>query len=211
MATQILTFQGGATGAVYDTNYYFEVPGSYAYIGNYNGQSKIYTSKGGAITGVLQGILRTINTDLVQNPPWFGGLTPDNTANGYTYPIDGEYAVSTVVPNSNAPVCTHIWDERNQFIWRVAKVEDDNYLWIEDPYNLASAFSGNMQGTSVHLSGMTKVTITNDAAYNLVLVNQQPVNISSSTTITLLPNNEGVVEPFLISGNDGNITVTITQ
>lgn len=214
MATKILSFTSAAVGPVYDTDYYFDIPGSWLFVENVGGRSKINNSKGGALASVLQGIVRAgVSDDLLQNPPYFGGLTPDNTANGYTYPIDGDYSITTTMPNSNAPVCTHVWNQDLQFMWRVLRVEDDNNIWLDDPWNYAaSAINGrSITGTSVNLSGMTKVVITGDAEIGITLASQAPVSIPTACTITLNANNEGVVEPFMIFNNGNNITVTITQ
>lgn len=216
MATKIISFPGGAVGPVYDTDHFFDIGGSWVFVENLGGRSKIYNDNGAALAGILQGVIKEpVNNNLQQNPPDFGGLTPDNTANGYNFIISGEYSITTTMPNSNAPVCTHVWNQDLQFMWRVLRVEDDDNIWLDDPWNYAaSAFGGgarSITGTSVNLSGMTNVVITSDGELGITLASQAPVNIPIGCTITLNANNEGVVEPFMIFSNGNNITVTITQ
>ena len=68
--------------------------------------------------------------DVIQ-PPFFGGLTPDNSANGYTYPIVGQYGVSTTMPNQQAPLVNCIYSE-GLFLVEVIAVIDDNTIMVRD-------------------------------------------------------------------------------
>lgn len=211
---RVLSFTTGAIGMVYDNTYAVPIDGLWSWQGNYNGLAKIIDVNGLALNDVLQGYVidNTFGTT-IQDPYNFGGLTPDNTANGYTYPTPGQYGVTTTMPNANKPVITHIVDGASYFwCWKVAKIEDDSTIWLEDPLNTASTLVNTyFYGVSENIGSMTKVKILADDVWGMALPGQQPQFNLPAGEYTLNANTNGIVEPFVICQNDGNITVTITQ
>lgn len=211
--SKVLTFSVGQLGMIYDNFYAVVVDGIWDWQGNYNGLAKIEDVGGAAISDLLQGhvIDNLAGTDY-QNPLSFGGLTPDNTANGYTYITQGQYAVTTKMPNSNKPVITHVTDLSFTWCWRVEKIENDGTIWLVDPLNTASTLAGtSFYGASENLSAMTKVKILADNVWGMTLPGQQAQLNLPAGEYTLNANTNGIVEPFVICQNTGNIIVTITQ
>jgi hypothetical protein len=211
---RVLSFPTNAIGMVYDNTYTVPIDGIWTWQGNYNGLAKIVDVFGVAIDDVLQGyIVDTAYGNAIQNPYNFGGLTPDNTANGYTYPTPGQYGVSTWMPNANKPVITHIIDAASYlWCWKVAKIEDNSTIWLEDPLNTASTLLNTyFYGVSENISAMTKVKIIADDSWGMTLPGQPAQLNLPAGEYTLNANTNGIVEPFVICQNDGNITVTITQ
>jgi len=212
MATKILSFTGTTTGLVADPSYAFGTNGSWTYDGTYNGVSKIIDIGGVAIEEYLQGVVFDgTYAKLYQYPAWFGGITPDNSATAGPEVVQGEYAVSTYVPNSNAPYITHLADASFQGIWKVNKVEDNGTIWLDDPLGIASLIVGTyFLGASTNLGTMKRVHISNTDRYGIMLPGRSNV-INIEAPITLEPNQYGIVEPFVIIQNDGDLTITITQ
>lgn len=213
MATKILSFPGGNTGMVYDQWYAVPVDGIWTYDNTYNGLSKMIAVGGFALDDLLQGYIVDNTTGaILQDPYNFGGLTPDNTANGYNYITPGQYSVTTTMPNSNKPLITHVVDTGYQYCFRVAKVESANVIWLEDPTGQASGLIGiSFYGINQNLTAMTKVKVVADDRVGICLASQLQAQSLPAGEYVFNANTNGIVEPFVIFQNDGNITVTITE
>ena len=211
MATKILQFNGSSTGLVADPSYAYGANGIWTYDGTYNRVSKIIDVGGAAIADYLQGfITNQFSTQLYQYAPFFGGIAPDNSATAGPDVIQGAYSYTTTMPNSNAPYVTHLADASFQGIWKVSKIESDGVIWLEDPFGLCALLSGTFfMGASTNLGTMKKVSITNSSRYSIGMPGMKPQTLN--TPITIGPNQEGIVEPFVIIQNDGDLTITITQ
>jgi hypothetical protein len=212
MATKILSFTGGATGIVADPSYAIGYNGTWTYDGTYNGVSKIVGILGDAIDTYLQGVVfNSTYAELYQYPAWFGAITPDNSATAGPEIVQAQYAVSTYVPNSNAPYITHLTDAAFQGVWSINKVEDNNTIWLDDPLGIASLIAGaSFVGASTNVGTMKRVHISNTSKYGIMLPGKSNV-LNIEAPITLEPNQYGIVEPFVIIQNDGDLTITITQ
>lgn len=164
---------------------------------------------------LLQGLFIVDATGYaVQDPSTFGGLTPDNTANGYTTPTYGQYAVSTTMPNSNAPAVNYIVCP-GLFIAEVLQVIDDNTMIVKDPsgYIASVATSASIYGLSTNSYPLTSSQIVTTATSDgfLFLPGQAPLTIGNSQTIDFSPNNYGAIEPFMFQGTSGNTTVIYNE
>jgi len=212
MATIVYNYSAAQTGPVYDLNNYFLIDGNWDYNGTYNGLSQLVSGNGLAIANLLQGVIQNVaSSQTIVNPITFGGIAPDNSATAGPQVIQGQYAYTTTMPNSNKPLATHLYDSNSQYMFRIAKVESDGSIWIEDPFGLAVGYTGALlYGACENLNAMTKVVIKGNANFGFTLPGQQPVVVSAQT-ITLNANTNGIVEPFVIYANDGDVTITITQ
>ena len=212
MATKILSFTGGLTGLVADPSYAFGTNGSWTYDGTYNGVSKIVDLGGDAITEYLQGVVFDGSyTTLYQYPYYFGSIAPDNSATAGPIIQQATYETTGFMPNSNMPYVTHLADASNLGIWKVNKVEDNGTIWLDDPLGTASVIVGTyFFGASTNVGTMKRVHISNTNRYGVMLPGRSNT-INIETPITLEANQYGVVEPFVIVSNDGDLTITITQ
>ena len=169
---------------------------------------------GDLLKRLLQGLIVVGSTGIaVQDPASFGGLTPDNTANGYTTPTYGQYAVSTNMPNSNAPLVNYIVCN-GVFIAEVLQVIDDNTMIVKDNGVVATfGISAIIYGLSTNSyplsSGQIITTATSDGL--LFLPGQAPLAIAINQTITFSPNNYGAIEPFMFQGTSGNTTLIYNE
>ena len=212
MATKILTFTAGATGLVADPSYAFGTNGTWNYDGTYNGVSKVVDVGGDAVTEYLQGyVFDGLYTKVLQYPPWFGSIVPDNSANGGPIIQQATYETTGFMPNSNMPYITHLADQAFQGIWKVNRVESNGVIWLDDPLGTAAILAGTFfLGASTNLGTMKRVHINNTGRYGIMLPGQQTM-LNIETPITLEPNQYGVVEPFVIVQNDQDLIITITQ
>ena len=169
---------------------------------------------GDLLRRLLQGLIVVDSTGIaVQDPSRFGGLTPDNTANGYTTPTYGQYAVSTNMPNSNAPLVNYIVCPE-VFIAEVLQVIDDNTMIVKDSGVVATfGIRASIYGLSTNSyplsSGQIITTATSDGL--LFLPGQAPLVIAINQTITFSPNNYGAIEPFMFQGTHGNTTMIYNE
>jgi hypothetical protein len=171
-------------------------------------------SNGDLLKRLLQGNIVVDSTGVaVQDPSAFGGLTPDNTANGYTTPTYGQYAVSTNMPNSNAPLVNYIVCS-GVFIAEVLQVIDDNTMIVKDSGVVAAfGISSTIFGLSTNSYPLTSAQIITTATSDgfLFLPGQAAITITTNQTITFSPNNYGAIEPFMFQGTNGNTTMIYNE
>ena len=208
----VYNFGGLQVGPVYDLSNIFLVNGQWSYVDSLGGLSRFQSPSGLALADLLQGVVYNVPASTPAQQPWeFGGIQPDNSATAGPQVISGEYPYTTTMPNSNKPVATHIYNSNNQFMFKIARIESDNVIWVEDPFQLAAGYVNEvLYGASENLNAMTKVVIRANGAFGIALPGQQRADVGAQT-ITLNANTNGIVEPFMIYSNDGDITITITQ
>jgi len=165
---------------------------------------------GDVVKNVGQGYLDNILTfQTIQDPSSFGGINPDNSANGGPIVTAGAYGTTTTSPEMSSPLMTHYIDGGVQRVWKIAYVISDSKIALVDPFNEAAIISGGFgQVCSANFKAMRKVTISGTDMI-LGLAGRPMQTMTGTITIDIAPNSEGVVEPFTLDGNGTNATVTI--
>jgi hypothetical protein len=195
-----------------------------------NGYTKITADNGigEALSKIVLGYGRD---NLIGNNPYYndpaqlGGQTTPNTAwlspaqdDSWAprYQTSGQYQVTTQVPTQQTPFMTHVYSTLSTYgIWRIAYVIDDNNFVVYDPQQTANnAFAVNeLVPVCQNMFAMTKIVVEGDASAAATIHDAMGAvggPLGGPFRLEFGPNQEGIVEPFLVENTAGNITAIMT-
>ena len=177
------------------------------------GYTTLTTTGGNAIAVLLQGeFTDPTGATVISSPEWFGGITQNNDANQYAQVIQGEYAVTTTMPNSQSPLVNYVICE-SAFIVEVVRVIDNDNIVVKDPSGVTLlGGSYTLFGFSANSYPINNVTLNIDASSTAdVYLPGQLVTSVAEGTITLTPNNYGACTPIMVKAATGTATLIYNE
>jgi hypothetical protein len=162
---------------------------------------------GQAINFLLQGqFISTYTGSDICQPYTFGGLTPDNSANGYTYPIGGQYGVSTTMPNQQSPLVNYIYSE-GQFLVEIIAIIDDNTIMVRDIDGVTDGIANaGLKGLSTNSYPLRNATldVTVGASCFVFTPGKLPQFVPTQGMMTFDQNNYGEITPVMVASGFGD-------
>lgn len=184
------------------------------------------SGNGNAITNILIGYGRNdsdYNAPKYNDLATFGGQTTPvtewlSTAQDDSwaprYQSTPEYWVTTQVPPQQTPFMTHIYSFATvPGVWKVAYVIDDNNFAVYDPNQTATGSFGAAEIIPIcqNLNPATSIEVQGDSSATATFYFSQTTSlITGPFNFKLGPNQEGIVEPFLIKVSAGTVNASIT-
>jgi hypothetical protein len=198
----IITISIGDTASTVDPSKKVALSGIWD-VASVAGEYTTLTSTGSnAISALLQGeFVEPVLGQSLISPYWFGGILPNNDANQYAQVIQGQYGVTTTMPNSQSPLVNYVICE-GVFIVEVVRVIDDNNIVVKDPSGVVSVSGGYiLTGFSSNSYPIRNITtkVDNSGALLVWLPGQNFVQFNEGT-VTFSPNSYGVCSPIMVQG-----------